>query len=374
MCNGDATGPSSGFAGCVRVFDPVSNMVIGPGSRRKVVAQALPVYAIAALLLVASVGPVTRGIRDASLDDFQELDNPRPLDEFVFLKQVRPYLPPLVVEWLIVKKSLNLPADGDFRIDDDGRVVVIWPDGCEEDYTTYRGESKCDPTPPCERDDADPASCDPCAGIDPANPPADAPSECLETPPIECEDGQTLGTADDGSDACVPDPQCDLPEDHPDRPETCPPPPEPPRPTCPDGSVQAYDDSCILIAPTLLRSSSFTSIGADRNLRLELKVDYTNLSVVVRYDGLTAPDFSVSLAYTNNDQLCWISPGGQIVCTIQDQQAFASPSRQIYHNAGDANLPRGNLTLSIDYTPNQTGDSSLRVELYGTPADAKANA
>lgn len=343
-------------------------------------AQALPVYAVAALLLVASAGPITRGVRDASLGDFEDLDNPRPLDSFPFLKQVRPYLPPVVVEWLIVKQSLNLPDGGDFRVDDDGRIVVVWPDGCEETHASYLEGSVCD-ADPCNDPEPDPALCgDPC--LLPEDDPA-RPDDCdPDVPPLECESGTIAGRNDTTDEPeCIPDPKCDLSQDDPNRPDGCPDaePPTPPVPPCPAGQPRDYKGNCIAIEPKLLSAFSVTSRSISTELPIEeLTLPFANMSLIVEWEGFPVPTFSVTLVDGDDPDrtpLCWTrdGAGSNEVCTVESPGPLNTENRRTYTDAVSGPIPAGNYTLIIDYEHPQTGNAGLHLRVHGKPFDAAAS-
>jgi hypothetical protein len=126
--------------------------------------HAVAVYAVAAILLAASAGPVLSTVRDASLLEFEALDEPRSVNDFPLLKRVEAYLPPLIVDWLIIRSpDVDLPEDVRMSLDPDGRWMLTWPDGCRETLDSYLETSRCapPPEPDCEQDPQHPDCRDP---------------------------------------------------------------------------------------------------------------------------------------------------------------------------------------------------------------------
>ena len=338
-------------------------------------AQPLIVYSVVALLLVAGSGPALQAVRDDSLREFEALDNWRTLEEFPFLKSVRPYLPPLVVDWIIIQRPdlSGVPADVEYRFDDDGRIVLIFPDGCEETKESYDADSRCAPDhPPTDcTDDPTAAGCDPCRDGGP-DPPG-----CQ---PPECPAGQILHPEwPDGDTECVPDPQC-TDDENGTRPAHCPPAP-PPEPICAEDEATAYDGTCVpydaaILQRVVIRSGSPQS----RTLALELKVPYENLSIELDWEGVTNPGWTVKLFHSESGaNICWQSPGGGSPggeCHPQraaGQSVVASGSAR-YIDAEPPGIAAQNVTLLVEFTPPPgTGQGALDVRLHGAAQRTQAD-
>lgn len=337
-------------------------------------AHALAVYAVAAVLLVAGSGPALQAVRDASLDEFEALGAFRTLDEFPFLERMHPYLPPLVVDWIIVQREgpSDLPPGLDYRFDSDGRVVIVWPDGCEESEEDYREDSSCEPSPPdCTTDPTLPECGDPCA--DDAN----RDPRCV---PPECPPGYVLDPDwPDAEPACTPDPACSEPEDG-SRPADCPPAPPSPGDRCPDGFREAYDGGCVAVATTLLAHVDDLGGGEpdSRLVTVELRVPYENLSIDLDWRGLASnPGWRVTL---------WNTETGENVCFARSDNGLdngdgCNPERSpggsvsgsgtaYYSDAHEGPIQAQNLTLRVSYDSAPAGGSSLEVRLYGKPEEA----
>lgn len=335
-------------------------------------AQALAVYAVAALLLVAGSGPALQAVRTSSLGEFEDLGEWRTLDEFPFLDKVHPYLPPLVVDWIIIQRDgpSDLPAGLEYRFDDAGRVVIVWPDGCEETEERYEEGSTCDPeAPDCGRDPSHPDCPDPCADPEHRDP------RCL---PPECPPGQVPDPDWPESEAaCIPDPTCDADENG-SHPAHCPR-PDPPDTACSSGHIAAYDGSCIRIATTLLARVDDLG-GAETDSRLvsfELKVPYDNLSLDIDWNGgLTNPGWKITVwDTTTGDHVCFTrtdapdDDGNDCNPERTRDRQVAREGTAFYRDTMDGPLQPQNLTLQVAYTGPSTGGGDLEVRLYGKPRD-----
>lgn len=330
-------------------------------------AQTLTVYAVAALLLVAGSGPTLQMVRDGSLAEFEELGEWRTLDEFPFLEEVRPYLPPLVVDWIIVQRDrpLDLPPGVDYRFDEKGRVVLVWPDGCEESEERWREDSTCDPDNPtdCSEDPTAP-ECDPCA---------DPSSEHPACVPPECPAGENVHPDwPHGETDCVPDPACAEPSDNSTRPAQCPAGPPPPE-ACGNGTVAAYDGTCVSLAPEKLRHVVFRSDSETRTFAVELKVPYENLSLALDHTGFPSPGWHIKL---------FDSVTGEGICFQNDDSPRASdcePQRDAgsaitegtvrYSDRVEGTIQSANLTLFVQFERHQAGPGALEVRLYGKASE-----
>lgn len=338
-------------------------------------AQAVAVYSIAALLIAASAGPVLATMRDASLSEFAALDEPQTLNDFPFLERVEPYLPPLVVDWLIIRPDpdLNLPSDVGYRVDADGTVILVWPDGCEETEDDFREGSQCEITetdcdenplhPDCALDEHCPPQPDTNAtrnGTQSAND-----DDC----PVqeECPVGTVL---EDGE--CVPDPACE--PDNATRPDHCPPVDE--EPACDPGFATTIHDGCLRAVPHLLERAEFSGTSSDEAfLPVSLIADYQNLSLEISWSGSPfAAGWSVNLEHHDNlTEICWVertNPDGSSSCTVsQSSTSTASGSRSYIDDQALAPIPASDMTLQVSYTPFSSAslNASLVVELYGQP-------
>lgn len=342
-------------------------------------AQAVAVYSIAALLIAASAGPVLATVRDASLGEFATLDEPQTLNDFPFLERVEPYLPPLVVDWLIIRPDpdLGLPSDVGYRVDSEGTVILVWPDGCEETEQEFQQGSQCDVNEiDCEENPLHP-DCSPpedCPPRDDANATRNDTRTATDQdcpPQEECPDGEVF---DDG--ACVPDPACDD-EDNDTRPDDCPEPGDP-EPACDPGYATTVNDGCLRAAPHLLERMEFSGTSSDEeHLPVRLIADYENLSLEVGWSGSPfAAGWSIQLEHHGAfTEICWLErdngdDDGSGDCEIdQSSTSTSSGSRRYVDDQALDPVPASDMTLHVTYSPFSSAslNASLVVELYGQP-------
>ncbi len=339
--------------------------------------HALTVYAVAALLVAASAGPVLATVRDASLLEFEALDEPQTLNDFPLLERVEAFLPPMIVDWLIIRpdSDLNIPDDVGYRVDADGRVILVWPDGCEETQEQFRDESVCDEVAPdCEATPLDPDCPDgplPCPDGD--NEPA-ANGTATDCAPIEeCPTGQIF---DDGEGECVIDPECH--EDNPTRGDHCPPIEPVPTPTCAPGFVETYDGDCIATITHRLRTLRFEGTNNDeKTVYIELKAHYQNLSLEIERGGLLNPGWQATLYHEEEGQLiCWVpkeDPEAESDCEPAQSSGTSSAPLSLIDHQDPAPIPPGNLTLHVEYNPSASPTSQqMELQLLGRPTSHDA--
>jgi hypothetical protein len=314
--------------------------------------QAIWAYGAVALLLVASAGPVLAAVRDASLDDLGSLSAPRTLSEFPFLQAVEPYLPPIVVDWLIIRPDadLEIPPEVAYRLDRDGRVILVWPDGCEEYQEQYRQGSLCaPPEPDCAAPDM-PGCTE--YGLVCAEDERIEDGACV---PLDCDTGNA--TRDDG---------CKTEEDEEEDEE----------PRCPSGSVPTTDDGCIALATHQLRRVYYEGGEAHTSThRVDLRAPYENLSLELEFSGIPAPDWRVKLYdEATNTNVCWVlaSNPGSSVCEVTAPGSLLSGNRSYHDDGARAPLPAGRYVLVVEYDPGTGTNQILDVQVFGRPADGEA--
>lgn len=335
--------------------------------------HAVTVYAVAALLIAASAGPILATVRDAGLKDFEDLDEPRSLNDFPFLKQVEPYLPPMIVDWLIIRpdRDLDLPDDVGYRVDADGRVILVWPDGCEETQEQFRDGSVCDdPAPDCEAQPfhpeclQEPPTCP--DGSDAAgNGTGTVDPHCPTEP--ECEPWQIL---DDG--VCVMDPACEE-DDTASRPEGCPE-GEDPGPQCPTGTVPAWTGKCIPTVTHQLEAVNFSGTTGDViRLDVQLLTHYANLSIEIHRSGFPLnPGWQLDVFHQELAQrICWVpkdDPHSSPDCTPGSSTGTSGAQQSLVDYPDIRPIPPGNLTVEVEYNPGTaTISADLEIRLYGRP-------
>lgn len=353
----------------------------------------LAVYAVTALLLAAGVGPASQAVRDASLGEIEDLEEPRSLGEFGFLKVLRPYLPPLVVDWIVVKRTayLDIPDDADLKVDPDGRFVLVWPEGCEETYDKERGGGRgpdCPEPPedPCAGADGNisaPPACRPC---DDGGTAEDHGGTCPEE--VVCPDGHDKRIQDDGSVACIkqecPDGEGngstaseEAASSHDGCTASIPPPG-----ACPDDTVRAYDDTCVPAGKHRLwhRGLAGSRDGDDPLVvDIELKVPYRVLFLNITHTNQTqGASWSFNLTRTDGFQVCWSRDTDPCDGTAAGSASDTFPDERPVSEHWTGDLPEarpgqaeGNFTIHVEYTKARFPAAQPRIQfvLEGIPED-----
>lgn len=330
---------------------------------------AFAVYAVAALVLAAGSGPAVQALRDATLEDLAELKRPRPLDHFPFIETFKDHLPPVVVDWIVIDPSMDVkvPDGAKVLFDDQGRLIIVWPEGCSEEVNDPDDPRREDCPDPAEPPPPEPVTC-------PGDPEWDnntttVPSDCPE-PDLKCASGYEVAWDPEFGDyVCRLDPACEA-EPVEDRPSYCPAPPPPP-PRCPEDHVESDDDTdCVPLAEHELLSRLVSDEGQSAP-SFPLKVAYQELRLEIDVRGQPSPGYTVSLErVSDGTTICLVSDSnGNKPCTIQGQGPFGSGTYTYRTDPADAPFPTGAYRLRIDYTEPTVASGqpdSIRLVVRGT--------